>query len=106
MDTQRGTPLPPLLAAVRRRHDDVDIVVLPPDEPPSGEPVDDAAVEAARTRVDDVAARTWSDATDVPGVPTTRVGYSPEPGTVVAKSRILVRLATGEQVVDALATVL
>jgi hypothetical protein len=111
MDMQRGNspsaqPLPPLLAAVRRRHEDVDIVVLPPDEPIAGDPVGDDEVEAARSRVDDVAARTWSDATDVPGVPVTRVGYGPQPGTVVAKSRILVRLQAGEQVVETLATVL
>jgi hypothetical protein len=111
MEMQRGNAgsgrsLPPQLAGLRRRHEDVDIVVLPPDGPPSGGPVADEQVQAAAAKVDGLASQVWTDATDVRVEPVTRVGYGPEPGTVVAKSRILVRVPGGEHVVHELARVL
>ena len=108
MELQPSTaPLPPFFAAVRRRHPDVDIVLLPPEEPlEAGEPVTDAEVEAAVTRIASVAERAWADATEAEAEVSARLGYGPEPGTVMAKARILARLADGARVVDALHTVL
>jgi hypothetical protein len=108
MELQPSTaPLPPFFAAVRRRHEDVDIVLLPPeDQVDVGEPVADAEVEAAVVRIAAVAERAWGDATEAEAEVGARLGYGPDPGTVVAKARILTRLAEGEQVVDALHTVL
>jgi hypothetical protein len=100
-------PLPPFFAAVRRRNPDVDIVLLPPEEPgEAGEPVTDAEVEAVVARMAAVAARAWSDATELPAEPETRVGYGPERGTVVVKTRLMARAADGEQLVEALFSVL
>ncbi len=108
MELQPATaPLPPFFAAVRRRHEDVDIVLLPPEVPVEpGEPVTDAEVGAAVTRLGEVAERAWADATDAPAEPEVRLGYGPEVGTVVAKARVLARVSDGEQVVDALFSVL
>jgi hypothetical protein len=99
--------LPPFFNAVRRRHPDVDIVVLPDEGPTeAGEEVSTAEVEAGLARVADVVARAWAAATDVPAEPEVRLGYGPHPGTVVARARILTRTAEGEQVVGALHEVL
>ena len=97
MELQPPTaPLPPFWAAVRRRHPDVDIVLLPAGEPaPPGGDVDDqavlAAVERVNTAVDDLGAEPPAAA---------RIGYGPDPGTVVPR----VRLASHRE--DGLATLI
>jgi hypothetical protein len=108
MELQPSTaPLPPFFAAVRRRHEDVDIVLLPPEVPvEAAEPVTDTEVEAAHARVGAILERAWTDATEQAGEPETRVGYGPEQGTVVAKARIMARVSDGERVVEALFSVL
>ena len=98
--------VPPFFEAVRRRHPDVDIVVLPPEQEQPAERVPTAHVEAGKARVADVMARAWAAATDLPEEAEVRLGYGPQPGTVVAKARILSRAPEGERVVDALHTVL
>ena len=53
-----------------------------------------------------MAARTWAEATDLPEEAGGAARLRPEPGTVVAKARILSRAPEGERVVEALYTVL
>ncbi len=88
------TPLPPFWAPVRRRHPDVDIVLLPAGEPaPPGDEVDDQAVQAAVERVN-----TAVDALGAEPPAAARIGFGPDPGTVVPR----VRLASHRE--DGLAT--
>lgn len=88
-------PLPPLLAEVRRRDPDVDIVVLPDgDTAPVTEstthPVDDAQVAAARARVDEVAAEL--DGLVGCSLPASVLRHGPVRGSVRARTqRTLVR---------------
>ncbi len=95
MELQPPTaPLPPFWAAVRRRHPDVDIVLLPAGEPaPPGDDVDDQAVLAAAERVTTAVAALG---TELPAA--ARIGFGPDPGTVVPR----VRLASHRE--DGLAT--
>lgn len=66
-----GTPVSdPFFAEVRRRHPDVDLVMLPPDDEPGAESdvqVSDDVVVELRTRVAEETARLWS--VMVPGDP-------------------------------------
>lgn len=81
MELQPPTaPLPPFLAALRRRHPDMDVVVLP-DPAPAADRLDDAALEAVATGAGAVvAALTGADAE-------TRLTYADEVGTVRVRSR-------------------
>lgn len=90
MELQPPTaPLPPFWAAVRRRHPDADIVLLPVDPPgPAAVEVDDRTVEDAVARVDATAAALGAEPPA-----TAEIGFGPDPGTVVAR----VRLATHRQ---------
>ena len=85
MELQPPTaPLPPFWAAVRRRHPDVDLVLLPTEEPaPPGDEVDDAAVRAAVERVDALV-----DALGAEPAATAGIGFGPDPGTVVPRVRL------------------
>lgn len=85
-DVPDGAPavtLPPFFAAVRRRHPDVDLVVLPPE--PAEEPsLDDSAVAA-------VVAEVGAAASEIAGSPVEpRVGPGPRPGTVRVRARAVV----------------
>lgn len=90
MELQPPTaPLPPFWAAVRRRHPDVDVVVLP-DQPPAAEhrvgetdEVGDGAVQEAVDRVNSAVDALGADPPADAGV-----GYGPDPGTVVARVRL------------------
>jgi len=78
----------PFLAAVRRRHPDVDLVALPPESAtPSDGRVDDAAVHATVDRLQRQATELWSHVADETDGPTVGLTYGPLPGTVVARSR-------------------
>jgi len=81
-------PLDAFFAPVRRRHPDVDIVVLPPEQPPSAEPVDPAQVDATLDRVRDTAARVCETALRGT-VPPARWRFGPDDGTVVASVRVV-----------------
>lgn len=88
MELQPPTaPLPPFWAAVRRRHPDADIVVLPdgPPDPGAGavDEVDDGAVRRALDRVDAAADELGADPPAE-----ARLGYGPDPGTVLARVRL------------------
>jgi len=94
----------PFFDVVRRRHPDVDIVLLPPEQPasaetPLGEPVDDAVVADAAARVTLVAAQLWAAvAPESEEVPAPRLGYADRLGEVRATARVLSRLTDGYQV--------
>jgi len=85
MELQPPTaPLPPFWAAVRRRHPDVDIVILPAGEPaPPADLVDDEVVVAT---VDRVNAAVDSLGGESPAA--ARIGFGPDPGTVVPRVRL------------------
>lgn len=85
MELQPPTaPLPPFWAAVRRRHPDVAVVLLPDGPPrPAGAEVDDRAVDDAVTRVGALV-----DTLGAEPPAAAEVGYGPDPGTVVARVRL------------------
>ena len=81
-------PLDAFFAPVRRRHPDVDIVVLPSTEQvPSAEPVDAARVEAVLDRVAQTAVSVWAAAVGPAAPPAARWRFGPDDGTVVASVR-------------------
>jgi hypothetical protein len=89
MDLQPPTgPLPELFAAVRRRHPDADIVLLP-EEPaaPDADAVSEADVGAALGRVTTTADLHWSRVVGEVGEARARFRFGPGPGDVVADAR-------------------
>ncbi|MEJ7795521.1 MAG: hypothetical protein WKF50_08210 [Nocardioides sp.] len=94
----------PFFDVVRRRHPDVDIVLLPPEQPASpADPVDEsvagAAVADAVARVALVAEQLWAAvAPESDEVPAPRLGYADRLGEVRATARVLSRLTDGYQV--------
>lgn len=100
--TPPTAPLPPFWAAVRRRHPDVDIVVLPDERPAAGEAVDDAVVLAAVDRVT-ATVRDLTGDIDAPGAEAAPA-YGPTEGTVVARSRTSTRRDDGHEALAALRT--
>ncbi len=95
----------PFLDAVRRRHPDVDVVVLPP-EPPPGDappPLTDDVVAATLVSVATLARQLWgSVAPDSEEVPEARYVYGAGPGAVRATSRVVTRRDDGFHVLVAL----
>lgn len=96
--TPPTAPLPPFWAAVRRRHPDVDLVVLPDEQPVPEPAVDDAAVHAAVERVTATVRDLADDAPDTPAA----VAYGPTEGTVVARARVSAGRPDGHEVLGAL----
>lgn len=86
-----GEPIAdPFFAAVRRRHPDVDIVMLPP-EPPVGdaEPVADDVVRASLIRVTTQAEHLWAAiAPEAVEDPEARLHYGAGPASVRATARV------------------
>jgi hypothetical protein len=83
----------PLLAAVRRRHPDVDLVQLAPEPPAvpadaSDDATADARAAAAVEHVDRAATSAWAHVGIAPDGPSTRLAFGPVPGTVLARSRL------------------
>jgi hypothetical protein len=91
MNEQPSASVPPLLTALRRRHPDVDVVLLEERRGPMPQPVGDAAV----ARVVESLGRTAADLAGDDPVGPVRLAYGPEPGTVVARSRTSGRRADG-----------
>ncbi len=93
----RDAPLPPVFAAVRRRHPDVDIVLLPP-ERPSAEPVGQAmpATEQRLANAFDLttgtATRAWAEAVGDGQLPDSRFAFGPDETTVTVRARVSARL--------------
>ena len=89
----RDAPLPPFFAAVRRRHPEVDIVVLPPESaPPLREPTTDHRLAGAVDLTTGTTTRIWAAAVADGQVPDTRFAFGPDPETVVVRSRVSARL--------------
>jgi len=85
-------PIPdPFFEVVRRRHPDVDIVLLPPDEPPPtpvGPPVDDATVREELARAGALADELWRGVPEAPEpVPEATLTLGPVQGTVQPRAR-------------------
>lgn len=80
-------PLDAFFSPVRRRHPDVDIVVLPTPQTPSEDPVDEAEVAATLDRVASASRRVWEAAPPTAGPPTVGWRFGPLEGTVVAGAR-------------------
>lgn len=93
-------PIPdPFFEVVRRRHPDVDIVLLPPDEPsamPVGPQADDAAVHEALSRATALAASLWRVVPESPEeAPQATVTPGPVQGTVQPRVRVVRNGAEG-----------
>lgn len=95
----------PFFDAVRRRHPDVDLVVLPPvpASPASLEPVGDDDVAASMVRVATLARQLWASAArESTAVPQGRFTYGAGPGTVRGTARLATRHDDGFHVLVAL----
>jgi hypothetical protein len=93
-----GAPIDdPFLEAVRRRHPDVDLVALPPDDATEpADPVDDATVARIAELVAEAAGDLWSAV--APGsdaAPTTRVQFADRETDVRAVARVVERTGDG-----------
>jgi hypothetical protein len=91
----------PFFAAVRRRHPDVDVVLLPPMPPPGPvtDQVADDEVAAALTLVATEADQLWSTvAPGAPERPETRCGFGDDPSSVRAVARVVARRGDGVEV--------
>jgi hypothetical protein len=96
----------PFLSAVRRRHPDADLVVLPPGRPPDPPPplADHEALAAAALRVGERADALWP-VLDEPVPADVRWAHGPGADAVVALSR-LVRTAHDRQALAEVSTAL
>lgn len=78
----------PMLDAVRRRHPDVDLVVLPPEPAPVSTAVaEDDQFASTIDLVRGLATALWSRLVTTPDEPPVDPGFGPVPGTVVVRSR-------------------
>ena len=92
----RDTPLPPFFAAVRRRHPDVDIVLLPPEqraaepaaEPGQREPATERQLANAFDLATGTATKVWAAAVGDGQVPDTRFAFGDDPASVTARARL------------------
>jgi hypothetical protein len=88
----------PFFAAIRRRHPDVDLVVLPPEAPTEepAAPVDDATVWRAVELVAAAAAQLWAAVAPLSEqLPETRVRYADREADVRAVGRVVDRRSDG-----------
>lgn len=97
----------PFFGAVRRRHRDVDIVVLPPVPLPASAvplvPVGDDEVAATLIRVATLARQLWAGvARESTDTPVGRFAYGTGPGTVRGTARLATRRDDGFHVLVAL----
>ncbi|MCW2853757.1 MAG: hypothetical protein JWM84_3421 [Nocardioides sp.] len=95
----------PFFDALRRRHPDVDVVLLPPEPPPPApdDLVDEDLPGATLSRVASLAAQLWATAArDSDVVPEARLAYGDGPGAVRAASRLATRRDDGFHVLVAL----
>ncbi len=87
-----GAPIDdPFLEAVRRRHPDVDLIALPPDDTTEpADPVDDATVMRVAELVAEAARDLWSAvAPDGAAAPTTRLQFAGRETDVRAVARVV-----------------
>ncbi|MFC6288302.1 hypothetical protein ACFP3Q_16755 [Nocardioides sp. GCM10027113] len=107
---QTRPALPPFLAgmvgALRRRHRDVDVVLLRQPDTPDDEVVDEVRVTGTVRRVAEVA-RLLADADPTPGDPAdVGLGLGPQPGSVVVRARTSAARADGDEGLQRVARVL
>ena len=94
----RDTPLPPFFAAVRRRHPDVDIVLLPPEPRDAGatevarEPASEQQLADAFDLTTGTATRVWAEVVADGQVPDTRFRFGPDQASVTVRARMSTRL--------------
>jgi len=90
----RDAPLPPFFAAVRRRHPDVDIVLLAPEpaEDDHPEAVTEGQLANAFDLTTGTATKAWAEAVGDGQVPETRYACGPDETTVTARARVAARL--------------
>ena len=110
----RDAPLPPFFAAVRRRHPDVDIVLLPPESPagpPGPRDAEGARAPASEDQLANAydlttgtATRIWAEVVGDGQVPETRVRFGADQASVTVRARLSTRL--DESRLDALAAAL
>jgi hypothetical protein len=96
--TTATTPIPdPFFAAVRRRHPDVDVVLLPPPAPQAAvDPVTDDGVAATLAGVATEARLLWSAvAADDSERPDARLEFGADPSRVRAVARLATRRDDG-----------
>ena len=91
-----GAPLDAFFAPVRRRHPDLDIVVLPaPGSPTAAEPVDETQLGAILDRVAGAAGRASAAALPTSPPPTARWSFGSAEGTVTARARSVATTSDG-----------
>ncbi|GAA4733122.1 hypothetical protein GCM10023350_15740 [Nocardioides endophyticus] len=90
----RGAPLPPFFAAVRRRHPDVDIVLLPGERPESehAEQATEQQLANAFDLTTGTATRAWAEAVGDGQLPESRFAFGPDEDSVTARARVSARL--------------
>lgn len=101
--TTATTPIPdPFFAAVRRRHPDVDVVLLPPPAPQVDiDPVPDDEVAATLAGVATEARLLWSAvAADATEQPDARLEFGADPSSVRAVARLATRRDDGLVILD------
>ena len=95
----RDAPLPPFFTAVRRRHPDVDIVLLPPEHPDRSdaeqvEPATEGRLANAFDLTTGTATKAWAESVGDGQVPDTRFAFGPDEATVAARARVSARLGS------------
>jgi hypothetical protein len=90
----RDAPLPPFFAAVRRRHPDVDIVLLAPEpaDDDHREPVTERQLANAFDLTTGTATKAWAEAVGDGQVPDTRYAFGPDEASVTVRARVAARL--------------
>lgn len=97
-----NAPLDAFFGPVRRRHPDVDIVLLPPAPAPSREPADEARLAAVLARTADTAQATWTASGQPPRTPIPKWRFGPDDGTVVASARADAETTEGHEALAAI----
>jgi hypothetical protein len=89
-------PLDAFFTPVRRRHPEVDIVVLPAESTTSAEPLDEARVAATLDQAATAAESAWAAlGSRASAAPTARWRYGTDDGTVLASARPSTTTADG-----------
>lgn len=89
----RAAPLPRFWAAVRRRHPDVDLVLLADEQPPPTGEASEADLDAAIERVAAYASGAWAVATGAADALVPALRFGPREDTVVARVQVAARYA-------------
>jgi len=90
----RDSPLPPFFAAVRRRHPDIDIVLLSAESSVqvARVPASERQLANAFDLITGTATRLWAEVVDDGQVPDTRFRFGPDQASVTVRARLSARL--------------